>query len=82
MILENELLVNFSLQVSHLEDISGDFESETPFLVNNITDSTVEANVIPASDSAPIMTPLAPGWNPIICKGIVGAPADTFQIGY
>lgn len=72
-----------SLQVSFLGNIpSGSFQTGRNFLVKNITEDNVTAEIFPASSTTWISTVLYPGWNPEIIKGVRGVTDNTLQYGY
>lgn len=71
-----------SLQISTIGVItSGTFSIGRNFLIKNITEDPIVATIIPASGES-ISTVLYPGWNPEICKGVIGAQSGTLQYGY
>lgn len=69
-----------SMQISQLEDVSGDYESGTPFLIKVKGDSVITAELKLLKNKDYIETELYPGWNSEICKGIRGASGE-IQIG-
>lgn len=72
-----------SLQVSVLKDIpAGNFNPGIYFLVKNITEENIEAQVRPAGQSEFVTTIIYPGWNPEIYSEIKGVSEDTLQYGY
>lgn len=72
-----------SLQVSVLKDIpAGNFNPGIYFLVKNITEGNIEAQVRPAGQSEFVTTIIYPGWNPEIYSEIKGVSEDTLQYGY
>ena len=71
------------LQVSVLKDIpAGNFNPGIYFLVKNITEGNIEAQVRPAGQSEFVTTIIYPGWNPEIYSEIKGVSEDTLQYGY
>lgn len=72
-----------SLQVSVLKDIpAGNFNPGIYFLVKNITEENIEAQVRPAGQSEFVTTIIYPGWNPEIYSEIKRVSEDTLQYGY
>lgn len=72
-----------SLQVSVLKDIpAGNFNPGIYFLVKNITEGNIKAQVRPAGQSEFVTTIIYPGWNPEIYSEIKGVSEDTLQYGY
>lgn len=72
------------LQITYMMDISGDYQSESPFALKNITEENVSVTgrLAGMPEGSSITTPLAPGWNPELWVEIENAPASTLQIGY
>lgn len=67
-----------SLQISSLENISGDYTGK-PFLIKNVSDESQEVEIMLANNYDWITTIIEPGWNPEICTGIKNA--QNIQIG-
>lgn len=53
-----------------------------PFLIKNITEDNVEVEIVPAGQTAAIITVLYPGWNVEIVNQVNNAPDDTLQYGF
>ena len=70
-----------SLQVSRLENISGDYTSSTPFLIKNISGDQLELEIKPVGNADYITTILDEGWNPELCIGVKGTAEGQIQIG-
>lgn len=70
------------LQITQLIDISGDYASESPFVVKNITDDNVTVTGRLADMNTVVTTVLAPGWNPELFVELTAVPASTLQVGY
>ncbi len=74
---------NTSLQITHLQDASGDFSLDgVEFLIKNNTGAKIELQVKCAKDDEYVTTTIYPGWNPEIVSAIKGAPSTGIQIGY
>ena len=73
-----------SLQVSTLKDMpQGNFVSKNGyFLVKNITEDTIDAEVKLAGNKDYIVTPLYSGWNVEIIEAIKNVQPNTLQYGY
>lgn len=72
-----------SVQVSILQNVPvGDFFPGVIFLINNITDDNITAEIRPAGQDNFIETVLYPGWNPEMCEEIRDAEEGTLQYGY
>ena len=52
------------------------------FLIKNITDDNITAEIRPAGQDNFIETVLYPGWNPEMCEEIRDAEEGTLQYGY
>lgn len=89
MVLENNSRADYSLQVSNIENVSGEYENlEAPFLVkvksDDNTSGYIDLEVIPWSQSTPIVTRFYEGWNPELLSKITVPDTAGFyvQIGY
>lgn len=83
MILINENGCANSLQVSVLQDIpAGDFKPGRAFVVKNITDDAIQAEVRLVNQENFVTTQIYPGWNPELLAEIKDVEADTLQYGY
>lgn len=71
-----------SLQITHLENVSGHVGTEIKgFLVKNNTDASVSLNVRMHGAKDFITTTFYPGWNPEQLDEIENAP-EGIQIGF
>lgn len=61
-----------SLQISSLKDLTGDYESKSPFLIKNLSSDSITLNIKCVNNADYISTTIDPGWNPEICVGIKG----------
>ena len=83
IILINENGCPNSLQVSVLQDIpEGDFKPGRAFVVKNITDDAIQAEVRLVNQENFVTTQIYPGWNPELLAEIKDVEADTLQYGY
>lgn len=80
MTLESLSGKEYSLQITHLENLTNDIESTIPFLVKNVSGAAQTLNVKLAENEDYIETVFDPGWNPELLVGI--KYADGLQIGY
>lgn len=77
-----------NFQVARMGAIpSGNFNitvsgQKQPFLIKNITEDNVEAEIIPAGQIEAITTILYPGWNVEIVNQINNALDNTLQYGF
>lgn len=62
--------------------ISDGMGDKKPFLLKNITEDSIQVEVVLAGMEEPITTTIYSGWNVELVKQVNNAVADTLQYGY
>lgn len=73
--------VPVSLQVSRLGTLNSNFYSDKPFLIKNITEDNITAEVRLANSTNFISTVFYPGWNPELIIEVKSVPSNALQYG-
>lgn len=81
MVVESLDRYEYSLQIAHLKNISGDYRQMPPFVIKNLGEEAIELEVCMVSEPEDyIKTTFDPGWNPELIVAV--KDAENLQIGW